>query len=90
MCLAQLRQLAQEELLFNSLKKGSQRGLIASPRGQNGSLFERGKLTVTLLLWWVALLTWVLLLRRVTLLLGRALLICFLLLTILGITFRGQ
>lgn len=41
---------------------------------------------VTLLLWWVALLTRVLLLRRVALLLGRALLVCFLLLAILGIT----
>lgn len=47
--------------------------------------------TVALLLWWVALLTRILLLRRVALLLGRALLVCFLLLAILGITLlRGS
>lgn len=44
------------------------------------------QLTVALLLWWVALLTRVLLLRWVPLLLRRALLVCFLLLAVLGVT----
>lgn len=61
--------------------------ISAVTRSWRRPLQDKNRLTVTLLLWWVALLTWVLLLRWVALLLGRALLVWFLLLAVLGITF---
>lgn len=64
--------------------------ISAVTRSWRRPLQEKDWLTVTLLLWWVALLTWVLLLRWVALLLGRALLVWFLLLAVLGITFGEQ